>query len=108
MSARLDRKRLAQVLGMMGSSQPGEALNAARVAAKMQRDSGKTWEQLLTPIEIKLPEQPSSTPTPEPAPEPPMPEMHGHVAVKAAMLSFLLVMGTVIGTAVAWFNVIHH
>jgi hypothetical protein len=40
-------RRLAQLLGMTGSEFAGEALNAARLADQLVRDSGLTWEQVL-------------------------------------------------------------
>ena len=43
----MDRSRLAQVLGMMGSAHDGEALNAARVAVRMLKEAGLTWPQML-------------------------------------------------------------
>lgn len=48
MSARrIDRQRLAALLGMVGSDHDGEALNAARLADRMVRQSGATWFQVL-------------------------------------------------------------
>jgi hypothetical protein len=44
----VDRNRLAQVLGMLGSAHDGEALNAARLASKMIRDAGLTWFDVLS------------------------------------------------------------
>jgi len=35
----MDRSRLAQVLGMMGSAHDGEALNAARLAVRMLKEA---------------------------------------------------------------------
>ena len=43
----LDRKRLAQLLGMLGSQHDGEILNAARLAAKLVRAQRCTWEEIL-------------------------------------------------------------
>ena len=43
----MDRSRLAQVLGMMGSAHDGEALNAAMVAVRMLKEAGLTWPQVL-------------------------------------------------------------
>src|SRR6516162_821576 len=43
----MDRSRLAQVLGMMGSAHDGEALNAARLAVRMIKEAGATWPDLL-------------------------------------------------------------
>jgi len=41
--------QLAGVLGMMGSSSDGEALNAARLAEKLRLKMDKSWGDLLTP-----------------------------------------------------------
>ena len=43
----ISRRRLAAVLGMMGSVHDGEALNAARQAEWMRRQAGLTWDNLL-------------------------------------------------------------
>jgi len=43
----LDLQRLSKVLGMMQSSQEGEALNAARMASEMVISAGLTWPQVL-------------------------------------------------------------
>jgi hypothetical protein len=46
-------ERLARLLGMMGSSHDGEALNAARMADKFVRDHGLTWHQVVNvPIAV--------------------------------------------------------
>jgi hypothetical protein len=42
-----DRQRIAQLLGMLGSSADGEALNAARLAEKARIRLGVTWFELL-------------------------------------------------------------
>jgi hypothetical protein len=41
------RRRLALLLGMLGSEYQGERDNAARKAEELRRESGLTWEQLL-------------------------------------------------------------
>jgi hypothetical protein len=43
------RHRLAKLLGMTGSSHDGEALVAARMAGKLVRELGLTWEQAILP-----------------------------------------------------------
>ena len=43
----MDRGRLAQVLGMLGSAHDGEIVNAARLAVRMLKEAGLTWPQLL-------------------------------------------------------------
>jgi hypothetical protein len=40
-------KRIIQLLGMLGSNQDGEALNAARLAQRELGRAGVTWEELL-------------------------------------------------------------
>jgi hypothetical protein len=43
----IDRVKLAKILGMLGSSQEGEVLNAARAAEEMRQRASLTWEDLL-------------------------------------------------------------
>jgi hypothetical protein len=43
------RRRLAKLLGMTTSSHDGEALVAARMAGKLVRELGLTWEQAVMP-----------------------------------------------------------
>ena len=43
-------RRLVQLLGMMGSDHNGEVLNAARLAQRLVRDHGLTWEEVMTGI----------------------------------------------------------
>jgi len=43
----VDRAKLAKVLARMDSDHPGEALTAARQAARMMRECGLTWAELL-------------------------------------------------------------
>jgi len=45
--AQLSRATLAKILGRMGSDQDGEALSAARMATKLVREAGLTWDHLL-------------------------------------------------------------
>ncbi len=48
MSARrLDRTRLANLLGMLGSAHDGEVVNAGRLADKLLRETGATWHEVL-------------------------------------------------------------
>jgi hypothetical protein len=47
MAGTIDQKRLAALLGMIGSAHDGEALNAARLAHKLVVGSGLSWEQVL-------------------------------------------------------------
>jgi hypothetical protein len=41
------RDRLARLLGMVGSTHDGEALNAARLADKLVRQMGVSWSEIL-------------------------------------------------------------
>jgi hypothetical protein len=43
----IDTSRLAKLLGMIGSTHDGEALNAARAANKLVRDCGLTWPDII-------------------------------------------------------------
>ena len=43
----MDHKRLAQLLGMLGSDFDGEILNAARLATKLLKAAGKSWPDIL-------------------------------------------------------------
>jgi hypothetical protein len=47
-TANENTRRLAKVLGMLGSSHDGEVVNAARQAEEIRRRLGRTWEELLT------------------------------------------------------------
>jgi hypothetical protein len=42
-----DRKRLAAILGMLGSTASGERENAARLAEQFRNRCGLTWAELL-------------------------------------------------------------
>lgn len=59
MTAKLDKKRLVKVLGMLGSRHDGEALNAARNAHAMLAHAKMTWAELL---DVKLGEEPEPLP----------------------------------------------
>jgi hypothetical protein len=50
----INRERLAQLLGMLGSDHDGEVLNAARLAAREVRNAGATWPQLLAEDRIAV------------------------------------------------------
>jgi hypothetical protein len=41
------KKRLTQLLGMMGSAHDGEILNAARLAQRLIGGEGMTWDEVL-------------------------------------------------------------
>ena len=56
--AKADRIKLAKVLALLDSDKEGEALAAARAAARLVRERGATWRQVIEPaaIEKTLPE----------------------------------------------------
>jgi hypothetical protein len=61
MAAKIDRRRLAKVLGMLGSKHDGEVLAAARLAQYMLVQAKTSWAELL---EIKPGDE-----EPEPLPQ---------------------------------------
>jgi hypothetical protein len=65
MTAKLDKKRLVKVLGMLGSRHDGEALNAARNAHAMLAHAKMTWADLLG---VKPGEEPEPLPQEDVAP----------------------------------------
>ena len=64
-----ERRRLARILGMLGSEHEGERQNAARQAETFRKRHGLTWEGMLslTPNEAQRP----AWAPPEPPPAPP-------------------------------------
>ncbi len=62
MSAKLDRKRLVKVLGMLGSRHDGEVLSAARLAHAMLSQAKTSWHELLG---VKPGEEPDPVPQEE-------------------------------------------
>jgi hypothetical protein len=46
-AATLDRERLAKLLGLLGSDQPGEVVNAARQAERLRREAGLSWSDIV-------------------------------------------------------------
>jgi hypothetical protein len=45
--AGLDRRRLARVLGMLGSGHDGEVLAAGRLVERLRQQAGATWDEIL-------------------------------------------------------------
>ena len=45
-----ERTRLVALLGMLGSDHAGERANAGSLAAKLIRERGLTWGDLVTPV----------------------------------------------------------
>lgn len=68
-----DRERLIKLLGMIGSSADGEALNAARLANKLVQDRGLTWAAVLNGKAIPQPQTTWTWTPPRPPPPPPQP-----------------------------------
>ena len=46
---RLDRDRLAKLLGLLGSDHDGEVVAAARQAERLRADAELTWPEILVP-----------------------------------------------------------
>lgn len=61
-------ERLVKFLEMMSSDQDGEALNAARMASKLIKSSGKKWGDVIL---VRV-----DNPAPAPAPSPKPPQSH--------------------------------
>jgi hypothetical protein len=78
----VDRKRLASLLGMLGSNAAGERDNAARLAEQFRREHGLTWADLLTP-------EPEPIPLLQPSPsKPPAKQRRG-----VSFLALIIVIG---------------
>jgi hypothetical protein len=48
-AGRLDRERLAKLLGLLGSDYDGEVVAAARQAERLRREAQATWFDILAP-----------------------------------------------------------
>ena len=70
----IDRRRLARILGMLGSEHAGERASAALQAEAFRKRHAMTWEQMLAlpPAEVVM--EPVWTPPPEPEPVPGPPD----------------------------------
>jgi hypothetical protein len=78
-----DRRRLAAILGMLGSGFEGEQASAARQAEAFRKRHGLTWEQMLSLPPLREETTPASAwarpwehweqQPPQPAPPPPEP-----------------------------------
>lgn len=44
------RLRLTRLLGMLGSDHDGEVVNAARIADRLVRENGLTWDDVIAPV----------------------------------------------------------
>ena len=69
-----ERRRLARILGMLGSEHAGERASAALQAEAFRKRHNMTWEQMLAlPAVETAPERSKPAPEPAPEPEPPPP-----------------------------------
>jgi hypothetical protein len=85
-----DRRRLAAILGMLGSDHAGERAAAGLQAEAFRKRHGLTWEQMLTSpspswarpweqSEQEAPQPPPAPPPPPPRPQaPPTPDPYAH------------------------------
>jgi hypothetical protein len=65
MTLEFRRDRLTAVLGMLESDHDGEVVNAGRLAAKLIRSSGFTWNDVVVePRKPAVPAQPEVSPPP--------------------------------------------
>jgi hypothetical protein len=55
------RQRLARLLGMLGSSHDGEATNAGRLADKLVKSLGMTWQDVIAPPALASPARQKAT-----------------------------------------------
>jgi hypothetical protein len=62
-----DRRRLARILGMLGSDHAGERASAALQAEAFRKRHGMTWEEMLALPAVEVVVEPVWTP-----PEPPV------------------------------------
>jgi len=64
----VDRRRLARILGMLGSEHAGERASAALQAEAFRKRHAMTWEEMLAlpPVEVVAETEPVWTPPPEP------------------------------------------
>jgi len=64
----IDRRRLARILGMLGSEHAGERASAALQAEAFRKRHGMTWEEMLAlpAVEAEAESEPVWTPEPEP------------------------------------------
>jgi hypothetical protein len=72
-----DRRKLVRFLGMLGSEHDGEVVNAARIALRLMKDRGFTWDQILAPAAPEIyvpppePERPRAQKRAQPKPRQP-------------------------------------
>lgn len=83
-----DRRKLIRFLGMLGSDHDGEVVNAARIALRLIKDRGLTWDDVLGPgvpehtIEGKGEAASAPRPPPRPAQKPQPKPQHKHPPAK--------------------------
>jgi hypothetical protein len=102
-----ERKRLAAILGMLGSNSPGERDNAARMAESFRRLHNLTWDELVTlpPEAIPEPVKPAP-PAPEPKVTPRPASRRPWVAPPMSRVKRALIPALSILCACVWFVVI--
>ena len=103
MLSETERHRLASILGMLGSDQPGERASAALKAEEFRNKYNLTWEELLSlPPTIK----PiiSSKPTVNwPPVTPPPPGYFGYAGFEFNGWMFLICLAYIVGFVVLFF-----
>ena len=105
-----DRKRLAALLGMLGSTSSGERDNAARLAEQFRQRLGLTWEELLSPDHVDDPASTRQENRPEPTrrrrEEQAQPPRWGHQqAIKTGRSKFFLLEPRRVRCPHLWNNV---
>lgn len=89
-----DRKRLAAILGMLGSNSAGERDNAACQAEAFRRKHGLSWDDILVAqrLEPEPPPQPPYQPPPAAAPV-----VNNHEILSEGRAFWVTVWGIVLG-----------
>jgi hypothetical protein len=103
-----DRKRLAALLGMLGSSHAGERANAAEAVEKFRIRHRLTWDEILEqrvapPVIEPMPEAPPPPHPWTPPPTPPSPIQHFPASIRE---SVPWLFATIVCTAIAWGGII--
>jgi hypothetical protein len=62
----IDRRRLARILGMLGSEHAGERASAALQAEAFRKRHAMTWGEMLARPAVEVVVEPVWTPPPEP------------------------------------------
>jgi hypothetical protein len=106
-----DRRKLAAILGMLGSEHAGERASAALQAEAFRKRHAMTWEEMLAlpPVEVVVEPEPVWTPsepprpawTPPPAAPPPPPPVTEWEFIDVRQPSKSISYN--VGVAVCWF-----